>query len=262
MKVGLIQICSVLEPETNLKKIRAFLKTARDKDLEAVFLPECFYSMSDGTKPTPYLVDGNDEHYKEIKKLATDYSLYIIGGSAATVKDGNVVNRNYNFDPKGNDLGHYDKIHLFSCDIRDSKGEKKVINESDIYVPGSEPKLIKVGPLKVGLSICFDIRYPQMYGKYVEQGANLICISAAFTVPTGNAHWHTLVRARAIENQCFIIAPAQWGKNNERIQTFGHSLIVDPWGKVLVDAKEGEKLVTAELDLAQVIETRHKIKVF
>ena len=122
--------------------------------------------------------------------------------------------------------------------------------------------MIEAGPLKIGLGICFDVRFPEMARGYSKKGANLLTFSSAFTVPTGKAHWHTLVRARAIENQCFVVASAQWGQNNERISTYGHSLVVDPWGEILADAGEGEKVITAELNLDYVQEVRKKVKVF
>ncbi|MCO4792472.1 MAG: carbon-nitrogen hydrolase family protein [Bacteriovoracaceae bacterium] len=257
MKIGVIQITSGLEYEENLIKIRKFIDEAKSAGCEAVFLPECFYSLSDGTKSTPYVVNGVDDHYKNIQNLALDNKIYVLGGTAAAYGGGEVKNRAYNFDPSGKDLGTYDKIHLFSCELKD-----KVIDENDIYSPGEDPKMITAGPLKIGLGICFDLRYPEMYRDYSRKGANLITASSAFTVPTGKAHWHTLIKARAIENQCYVVAAAQWGKNNERISTYGHSLVVDPWGEVLADAEEGEKLITAELDLDYVQEVRKKVKVF
>ena len=258
MKIGIIQLCSELDPQENLGKISKFLKDATIQGVEAVFLPELFYSMSDGTKSTPYLIKEGNEHYREIQALSSRFGVFILGGSAATELNGKVVNRAYNFGPQGDDLGSYDKIHLFSCDIKD----RAVINESDIYTPGSAGKIIEAGQMRLGLSICFDIRYPQMYRQYALAGVNILSIAAAFTVPTGKVHWHTLVRARAIENQCFVVAAAQWGKHNARIETFGHSLIVDPWGEILADGTEGEKLIVAELDWERIEAVRKMVKVF
>nr|VFK52977.1 MAG: Predicted amidohydrolase [Candidatus Kentron sp. TUN]VFK59366.1 MAG: Predicted amidohydrolase [Candidatus Kentron sp. TUN]VFK67943.1 MAG: Predicted amidohydrolase [Candidatus Kentron sp. TUN] len=259
MKIGIVQICSGLNYKRNLEKIRSFLDQAKSQGVEKVFLPESFYSMSDGTEPTPYLIkadDQDDEHYLNIRQLATDYSISILGGSASTIEGDRIYNRSYNFDKDGNDLGSYDKNHLFSCDI-----ERKTIDESDIFTPGTSSSIIQDQDLKIGISICVDIRYPQMYLDYIRQGVNLLSIAAAFTVPTGKAHWHILVRARAIEGQCFVVAPAQWGRNNHRIETFGHSLIVDPWGEVLADAENGEKLITADIDLTKIETVRKAVKV-
>ncbi|MBT7610201.1 MAG: hypothetical protein HN576_10620 [Bacteriovoracaceae bacterium] len=262
MKVGIIQLTSDVDYKLNLDKVRMYLAQAKEQNVEAIFLPECFYSLSNGIEPSPYIINGKDEHFKNIEALATDFGLYILGGTSAAYGIGGVRNRCYNFDPNGRDLGSYDKIHLFSCDITNSQGEKKVINEADIYNPGDETKIIEAGPLKIGLGICFDLRYPEMYREYGKKEVNVITISSAFTIPTGKAHWHVLIRARAIENQCYAIAAAQWGKNNEKISTYGHSLIVDPWGKVIVDAGEGEKLVTADLDLELPKIIRQKVHVF
>lgn len=258
MKIGVIQLTSELDYQANLNKIKRFLVEAKNQNVEACFLPECFYSMSDGTKPTPHLVEEGNKHFENIRNLAIDHKMPLLGGSAAASVDGVVMNRNYNFDSDGNDLGHYDKIHLFSCDI-EKDGKRKKIDEGDIYTPGNTPKLLKFRELKIGLGICFDLRFSQMAHQFRIQGANLLTFSSAFTIPTGKAHWHTLIRARAIENQCFAIAPAQWGRHNDKIQTFGHSLIVDPWGEVLADAEEGEKLIVAKLDFSRLEEVRQSV---
>lgn len=260
MKIAAIQLQSVLDPELNLKTIRKFLAEAREKGTEAVFLPEVFYSMSDGTKPTPYLVEAKNEHYEAIRKLATDSKMYILGGSAATLVNGKVMNRAYNFDPQGNDLAIYDKMNLFSCDLS-KHPSNTVINEGSVYTAGTTAKMIEIGKWKLGLSICFDLRFPELFRSYSAKGANLLSISSAFTVPTGKAHWHTLVRARAIENQSYVVASAQWGKHNDRMTTFGHSLIVDPWGEVIADAGEGEGIIYAELDMGRVEQVRTRLNV-
>ncbi len=254
MRIGVLQICSVQDYRQNLEKIKKFLIEAKGLGAEAVFLPECFYSMGDGSASTPYLVEGKNEHFQNISKLASEFSLYILGGSAATKEGDKIYNRNFNFDPQGNLIDIYDKIHLFACEI----GAKKV-DEGKLYQKGSKEKIIQVKDLKIGLSICFDLRYPQMYQNYSKAGANLLTISSAFTVPTGKAHWHTLVRARAIENQCFVVASAQWGVHNERVTTFGHSLVVDPWGEILMDLGDGEKIQVVDLNLEKITEVKKRI---
>lgn len=260
--VAALQMCSVLDFEINLKKIRGLLKEAKFLGATHVFLPEAFYSMSDGLEATPFLVEGfSGDHFENIKNLAVQSGLYILGGSAATKVDGKIYNRSYNFSPQGENLGNYDKINLFSCEL-EKNGETKKIDESIIYSAGSERKMIEAKELKIGLSICFDLRYPEMYRQYAREGVNVLSISSAFTIPTGKAHWHTLVRARAIENQCFVVASAQWGRHNDRIQTFGHSLIVSPWGDILGDAKDSERVVVAELDLDEMAKIRKSVKVF
>ena len=260
MKVAIFQMCSSLEPHENLAKIKLALKQCQAENIEALFLPEVFYSISDGLIPTPYVINGKDSHYEMIQDLSKESGIFILGGSAATKGATKLLNRSYNFSPEGEDLGFYDKMNLFSCDLsRDAS--KQIINENLHFENGHTPKLIDVKNFKLALSICFDLRFPEIYRYYSSLGAELISISSAFTVPTGRAHWHTLVRARAIENQCYVIAAGQWGKHNDRISTFGHSLIVDPWGEILADAGEGEKIISAEISKEKIKEVRSRLNV-
>lgn len=260
MKVAVIQIQSVLDPQVNLSTIRKFLTQAKNANAVAAFLPEAFYSMSDGTRPTPFLVQDKNEHYLAIKALAEDSGLFILGGSAATLVNGNVMNRSYNFDPQGNDLDVYDKMNLFACDLS-KHSSNQIIDEGKVYTPGTKPQIIEVLDFKIGLSICFDLRFPEIFRGYSYRGANVLSISSAFTVPTGKAHWHTLARARAIENQSYVVASAQWGKHNEKLSTFGHSLIIDPWGEILADAGEGENIIFAEFSLDRLKSVRERLDV-
>lgn len=247
MKIAVLQLTSVLDYKINLQTIRRLLKEAREQGAIAAFLPEVFYSMSDGITPTPYLVEVGNEHYNEIRKLAIDFQMALIGGSAASRLDGNVVNRAYNFDKTGQDLGHYDKINLFACDLPNKK-----ISEAKNYTAGSQYKMVELDSHKIGLGICFDMRFSEMGLHYRLNGAEILTYPAAFTVPTGKAHWHTLLRARAIENQCFVVAAAQWGQHNDKMQTYGHSLVIDPWGDVILDLAEGEKVGVVDLDFSKV----------
>lgn len=260
MKVGVIQLQSVLDPQVNLNTIKKFLIEAKKENAVAVFLPEVFYSISDGTKPTPYLIDGQNEHYESIRSLAKDSGLYILGGSAATNMGGKILNRSYNFDPQGNEIAIYDKMNLFSCDLS-KHPSNTIVDETKVYTKGSKPQIIEVEGYNIGLSICFDLRFPEHFRNYSSQGANVLSISSAFTVPTGKAHWHTLARARAIENQSYVVASAQWGKHNDKLSTFGHSLIIDPWGEVLADACEGEKIIFAEFSFDLIKSVRERLDV-
>ena len=247
MKIAVLQLTSVLDYQVNLATIRKLLNEAKELGATMAFLPEVFYSMSDGVTPTPFLVEEGNVHYEEIKKLATDFQMAIIGGSAASLKNGKVVNRAYNFDKSGVDLGHYDKINLFACDLPNKK-----ISEANNYTAGSDYKLVEVAGIKIGLGICFDMRFSEMGLHYRMEGAKILTYPAAFTVPTGKAHWHTLLRARAIENQCYVVAAAQWGHHNEKMQTYGHSLVVDPWGDIILDLAEGEKVGVVDLDFDKI----------
>jgi predicted amidohydrolase len=163
----------------------------------------------------------------------------LIGGSAASLKNGKIVNRAFNFDKFGNDLGHYDKINLFACDLPNKK-----ISEANNYTAGSEEKIVELNGHKIGLGICFDMRFSELGLHYRMNGAEILTFPAAFTVPTGKAHWHTLLRARV---------------HNEKIQTYGHSLVVDPWGDVLLDLAEGEKVGVVDLDFERINFIRHSV---
>lgn len=262
MKIALIQISSVLDPLKNIKKIDELIRNAKSEcnDLEAVFLPEVFYSMSRGEVATPYLIEEGNEHFQNIQKIAITHGVYVLGGSAATKYKSKVVNRSYNFSPKGELLESYDKVHLFSVNLGESAGET-VLDERTVYTKGSELKTLEIGPFKLGLSICFDLRFPEMFREYFSQGANVFSISSAFTVPTGKAHWETLLRARAIENQSYVIACGQWGKHNEKIETYGHSMVIDPWGEVIADCGEGEGFAVCNLSMERINEIRGRMDV-
>lgn len=257
VKIAIYQLCSSLEYKENLAKIDKAAAQAANEGVSYLFLPECFYSMSNGLKPTPYLVEQGNEHFENISKIAAKNGVFLIGGSVAYKSEDKILNRALNFNPQGQLIGFYDKVHLFSCDLKN-----KSIDESDIYTPGTESKILSVPPFEIGLGICFDVRFPEMGRSYSARGANLLTYASAFTVPTGKAHWHTLLRARAIENQAFVVAAAQWGEHNERIKTYGHSLVIDPWGDVVLDAGEGEGLHVIEVDLARIEQVRKSVKVF
>lgn len=266
MRIAVIQICSVLDYQENLQKIHHFIELAHKsyqnigESLEAVFLPEVFYSMSDGTKPTPFLIQEGNEHYQNIQNIAKKHKVYLIGGTAATDVSGKIMNRTYNFAPDGTPLINYDKIHLFKLDLtRHSK--KTIVDETTVYTAGNKPTILDLGVWKVGLGICFDIRFPELYRHYFSQGANLLTAASAFTVPTGRAHWETLLRARAIENQSYLVAAGQWGKHNHKISTYGHSIVVDPWGEVVANAGDGEGFLTAELEQDKLQKFRARLNV-
>lgn len=258
LKVAVIQISSTLDYKSNLKKIRSYLESIKEEAVEAVFLPECFYSLSDGSSPSPFLVDGENEHFQNIRALALDFGVYLIGGSVAVRHEGEIRNRAYNFDPSGNLIGKYDKVHLFACDIL-KDGKRKKVDEGDIYSSGSEPLIIDIKGFKVGVAICFDLRFPNFLLNYYRQNVDLLTFASAFTVPTGKAHWHTLLKARAIEGQCYVIAPGQCGQNHPKVSTFGHSLIVNSWGEILKDAKQEEGVIIETLSKSNIQETRSRI---
>ena len=262
MKVAVIQMTSVLDFQKNLdfidKTILEIKKESEGRDVQAIFLPEVFYSMSDGVKASPYLVEEGNEHFENIRNIAKKHEVYLLGGSAATigVTEDSVVNRCYNFSPQGELLGSYDKIHLF--DVTVSKVE--TWKESNVYDRGDKAVMAEIDGAKLGLSICYDLRFPSLYRHYGQAGADIIAVPAAFTRPTGEAHWESLLRARAIETGSFVIAPAQGGPHEDGRTTYGHSLIIGPWGDILAHLDSDEPgYICADIDITDVAEARRRI---
>ncbi len=267
LSVALIQLTSKLDPAENLEKIYSLLNNAKEeikqRNPTALFLPECFYSYSNGLTATPYLVREGNEHYKKIQQLAQDFNVALLGGSVAysqNQQEQKVKNRNLNFHANGQLISFYDKIHLFKVELeKESFGEKKIIDETLTYAAGNNVVTYEFESWNIGASICFDLRFPELYRLFQAKKIDLITIASAFTRPTGQAHWHTLVRARAIENQAFVVAANQWGKHSETQESFGHSLIVDPWGEIILDAKEGEGIFFAELEVEKLNLARKRL---
>ncbi|MGB0454540.1 MAG: carbon-nitrogen hydrolase family protein [Bacteriovoracaceae bacterium] len=259
MKVALVQICSSLDYKHNLSVLEGLLKEAKVEGASAAFLPECFYSMSDGTKPSPYLVEFENEHFQKIQSLAKKFNIALIGGSVAYEShEEKVLNRAINLDQNGELINFYDKRNLFAIDLKKNETQKKIV-EADIYKSGSKPCMVDFNDWKIGINICFDLRFSELAYEYRKNGAEVLTYASAFTRPTGKAHWKTLLRARAIESQCYVIASAQWGEHNERIKTYGHSMIIDPWGEVLVDLEEGDKVSVVEISKEKVLEVRSQV---
>lgn len=257
MKVAVLQICSKLDYKENLKTIYSIIQDAKEKEqIEYFYLPEVFYSMSDGLEPTPHLLQKDNEHYQNIQKIATDNQVYIIGGTAATIVEDKIYNRTYSFNPKGEEYPSYDKINLFSIN-----STKQVIDEATVYTKGSNIVDFDLdAKWRVGLSVCFDIRFSDHYRELYNRGVNIITASSAFTIPTGKAHWEVLLRARAIESQSYVVASGQVGDHNHRIKTYGHSMIIDPWGSVIANAKDSIGYISADLDIDLVNKVKSRIQ--
>ena len=179
-----------------------------------------------------------------------------LGSVAVMVDDGKVANRGFVIDRNGNIRARYDKIHLFDVDLPTGESWR----ESAVYRPGDGAVLVNGTPIgKLGLTICYDLRFPALFARIAEADADVISVPAAFTVPTGRAHWHVLLRARAIEAGVFVVAAAQVGRHEDGRQTFGHSLVIDPWGEVLLDMGEERGVGFADIDLARISDVRSRI---
>ncbi len=264
MKAALIQITSSDDPVANLPGTEALIREAADKGADLVLTPEVTNIVSASrTRQTEVLAYQNDDAtLARLREVAAEIGIWLSIGSLALKSDdpqGRFVNRQFLITPDGGIAASYDKIHMFDVELGDGESYR----ESKGYRPGDEAVAADTPWGRIGLTICYDMRFPTLFRVLAESGAGIITVPSAFTVPTGQAHWEVLLRARAIETGCFILAAAQWGTHTAtrgRVrETYGHSLAVDPWGRVLADAGEGTGVTLVELDLAQVDATRAKI---
>ena len=190
------------------------------------------------------------------RRLAEDTGVWLLAGSmAASAGEGRIANRSLLIDPAGTIVATYDKIHMFDVDLPTGESYR----ESEAFRPGGQAVVAETPWGGLGMTVCYDLRFPQLYRALAHAGARLITVPAAFTKHTGEAHWHVLLRARAIETGCFVIAPCMWGSHSGGRKTYGHSLIVDPWGEVLADGGEGVGIAIADLELARVERARGTI---
>lgn len=204
----------------------------------------------------------DDPALTELRALSAELGITLHIGSLALKSEDpdRAANRGFLIDPKGRIIARYDKIHMFEADL----GDKGKYREAARYRPGDRAVLAEAAGTKIGMGICYDMRFPNLFRDLAQAGASILTAPSAFTVPTGKAHWHTLLRARAIENGCFMIAAAQWGPHGGKDESamresYGHSIIVSPWGDVLADAGEGEGVAVADLDLTHVDKARKRI---
>jgi deaminated glutathione amidase len=241
----------------NLNVAAKLLREAKDAGAEIACLPEnfCFIGLKDADKLTVAEQDGVGEVQDFLKRSARELKMWILGGTIVirSKSDQRVANTSLLFDADGKRVARYDKIHLFDVTI---PGRDEQYRESKHVVPGGEAVLADTPVGRLGLSVCYDMRFPELYRDLVSRGAEWMAVPAAFTVPTGRAHWETLLRARAIENLCYVVAPAQWGTHSSGRETFGDSLIVDYWGQVLSRLPSGVGVITADFDLAKQAESR------
>jgi deaminated glutathione amidase len=258
LTIALVQNRATADFAVNLDRCLSFAAEGARDGARFIALPEYFSGLrSDGPRIHPVAFP-ESEHpaIPAFAELARRNGATVLLGSLGVLAaDGRIFNRAYLLDPQGKVAGRYDKIHLFDIDMPDGTP----VRESATIAPGSNAVLTKVAGVSIGLSICYDLRFPLLYRKLAQAGAEILTVPAAFTKATGEAHWHVLNRARAIENGCFVVSPCQWGELPGGAQSFGHSLIVDPWGRVVVDGGEGEGVFTATIDLDQVAATRARI---
>lgn len=258
VRAACIQVNAGPEILPNLDAAAVLVRRARDAGAELITLPENVAMIVQGRDNVLARVRGEDEHpgIPVFAALARETGAWILAGTLGILLDeGRVANRSLLFDPEGRIVARYDKIHMFDVDL--AAGES--YRESSTFRPGERAVVAETPWGGVGMTVCYDVRFPHLYRALAKAGASFLTVPAAFTVPTGKAHWHVLLRARAIETGCFVLAPAQTGTHDQGRRTYGHSLIVSPWGEVLADGGEEVGFITADLDLSAVAEARGMI---
>ena len=259
-KAACLQLSSTREPAANIAAASDLVRRARAAGADFIMTPE----VSDMMEPKRALRlekaqdEANQLMLAAFRELARETGAWLLLGSVVIRRepgDDRLANRSFLIAPDGAITARYDKIHMFDVELAGGESYR----ESNAFHPGEAAVLTPLPWGVLGMTICYDLRFPHLYRALAQAGADFLSIPSAFTVPTGRAHWHVLLRARAIENGCFVFAPAQWGEHAEGRKTYGHSLIIAPWGEILAEAEDGTGFITAEIDPAKIAEARRAV---
>ena len=263
MRVGLVQMCSSDDPDENLVTAAELIKDASEKGAEFVLTPEVTNCVSASRKRQAEVLrtENEDRTLAMLQGEAAMRKIWLLIGSLAlkSTTDNRFVNRSFLISPTGEIEARYDKMHMFDVQL----SEVEVYRESDGYRPGDQAVIGMMGDVPVGMTICYDVRFPYLYRHLAQSGAKVLTVPSAFSPDTGPVHWKTLLQARAIETGSFVLAPAQTGQHKttrgRARQTWGHSLAIDPWGNVLADAGEATGVTMVDLDLSHVEDVRARL---
>ena len=259
LKISQIQFEAKPTPQENCHQLEIFYKKALKFKPDLICTPECSNIITNDKKHLHYYADYqiNCPIIDISKKFAKKNKVYINIGSLLLKKKSQkrLVNRSIIINDNGKIISHYDKIHMFDVNIN----KKETHKESDAFKPGKKQKLVKIKKIKFGLSICYDLRFPNLYRSLAKKGAEVILAPAAFTVPTGKDHWEVLTRARAIENNVFIIATNMCGTHHTNRKTYGHSVLISPWGKIVNKAFKTPIILNSKINLEDVKYSRKRI---
>lgn len=258
LTVGLVQMNASNVVDDNLATATRLIREAATRGAKLILTPEMTTCMDTRTGVLKQAASSLDDNHalQAFMALAKELGVWlVIGSMAVKAKGDKLANRAFVIDDGGKVRAHYDKIHMFDVDLPNGESYR----ESDSYEAGSEAIVVETPWGGLGLSICYDLRFPDMYRQLAKAGATLLAIPAAFTKLTGEAHWHTLLTARAIENGAFVLAPAQVGRHANGRDTYGHSCVVDPWGRQILDAGTEIGVSLAALDLSEVERARERI---
>ncbi|MFT3816465.1 MAG: carbon-nitrogen hydrolase family protein [Rubrivivax sp.] len=257
LRVALVQNCATPDAAATVEGLRGQIRSAAAQGAQLIALPEaCEFLHPDNevfqrhARPVP----AHPAAAALAQEAKAAQAWLLVGSLSVRADNGRLANRSMLISPRGEVHASYDKIHLFDA----APGEKESL-ESRIYERGARARVVDIGPVRLGLSICYDLRFPHLYRALAQAGAQILAVPSAFMQVTGAAHWHVLLRARAIETGCFVIAPAQCGVPHAGRESYGHSLVVGPWGEVLVDAGTEPAVVVADLDLAEIAKARRQI---
>jgi predicted amidohydrolase len=253
-----VQNCAVADVARNIEIAGRLTGAACDRGAQLICLPEYFsgVELRDGLLHPAAFAEARHPVLQAFVDLARTRRVWLLLGSLGVLApDGRIFNRTYLLDPSGAVAARYDKIHMFDVEL----DAGKPLRESATIAPGDRAITADTEFGRIGFSICYDLRFPHLYRRLAQAGAEILAVPAAFTEITGKAHWHVLNRARAIENGCYVAAPCQYGALPGGAACFGHSLIVDPWGEVLADGGDAEGIILAEIDLSRVRSARAKI---
>lgn len=262
--VGVCQMTSGSDIEKNIETCKKLIRRAKERGAQVVFLPEAFDYISESKEMAISLAHSVDGPIiKDLSQMAKDLDIWLsLGGfheKSSSEEDSRVYNTHLVLDNNGNVSAKYNKLHLFDIDI---KGGVQLL-ESKSFIPGKElPPVVKTPVGNIGLAICYDLRFPELSLILAQNGADILTYPSAFTFTTGAAHWETLLTARAIETQCYVIAAAQTGQHNAKRRSYGHAMVVDPWGHVIAQCQEGEDVCVAAIDFEYLKKIRTQMPVW
>lgn len=258
-KAAAIQMRSGENPERNAVDLERMVRDAAGQGATYIQTPEMTGALirDKEARAASFTSEDKDIIVSTSRKLAKELGIFLHIGSTAILRaDGKLANRALLFGPDGATLAVYDKIHMFDVDLDNGESWR----ESAAYEPGTEAVVTEIDGARLGFAVCYDLRFPQLFRAEALAGADVLSVPAAFTRQTGEAHWHVLLRARAIENGAYVVAAAQGGVHEDGRETYGHSLIVDPWGRIITEAAHDEPaVIVAEIDPAQSLAARKKI---
>ncbi|MCJ8169975.1 carbon-nitrogen hydrolase family protein [Atopomonas sediminilitoris] len=263
-QVAVIQMVSGADTVANLRNAEVLLRQGAEQGAKLMVLPENFATMGRRDLASVAAAEAGDEGMivPWLKRICRELDIWLVAGTLPLLPEGATSGKpcaaSLLIDSDGEVVARYDKIHLFDVDVADQHGSYR---ESDDYAHGDRVVVAQTPVGRVGLSVCYDLRFAELYLQLAAAGAELICIPSAFTAVTGAAHWQVLTRARAIETQCYVLAPNQGGVHSANRHTFGHSAIIDPWGQVLNEQHQGSGVLLAEIDLAAQQAMRQRMPV-